>query len=323
MNALIALLALGSVANGQAPIQETSPYPVKPSETDKAITTFDGPHLVYFNRGAVPRHELLIFLPGTNGKPGNTDLFCQTAADLGYHVLALAYPTDIPATAARNEKDPDAMRNFRLEIIEGKDLSTRVSVDRTNSIEHRLVKALEFLAKKEPTVGWSQFLKGGQPNWPKIAVSGHSQGGGHAALIAIRHRTARAISTGGPKDFDRYRNKPAAWYTKPETPISGFFTFNHELDKQGCDYAEQLLICKAMGLDKLGGPVSVDKERPPFKGSRILTTNFEGSPQESVRAHSSVISDALTPKAKDGSPVFKPVWVYMLTAEVGEVPNRK
>jgi hypothetical protein len=313
MNALIAILAL---AGGNSPVQETSPTPVKPSDTDKAITAFDGPHLVYFNRKATPRNELLIFLPGTGGKPGNTDLFCQTAADLGYHVLAMAYPTDIPATAVRNQKDPNAFLNFRLEIIEGKDLSSFVSVDRTNSIEHRLIKALEHLAKKESEGGWSQYLAGGQPNWPKIAVSGHSQGGGHAALIAVRHRVARAISTGGPKDFDRNLGKPAAWYTKPATPVSGFFTFNHELDKQGCDYAEQLLVCKAMGLDALGGPVSVDKEAPPFKGSRILTTNFEGSPTESPRAHSTVISDGLTPKGKDGLPVFKPVWVYMLTAEV-------
>ena len=156
--------------------QGASPSALKPSDTDKTITQFDDPHLVYFNRSATPRNELLIFLPGTNGKPGGTGLFCQTAADLGYHVLALAYPTSVAATAVRNEQDPKAFENFRLEIIEGRDLSTFVSVDRTNSIENRLLKALQHLAKTEPTRGWSQFLTAkGEIEWPKVAVSGHSQ----------------------------------------------------------------------------------------------------------------------------------------------------
>lgn len=314
---MMSVLALAMVGAAQAPAR-TSPYPVRASATDAAITAFDGPHLVYFNRTAKPRNELLIFLPGTNGKPGGTDLFCQTAADLGYHTLALAYPTDVPATSVRNRPDPKAFENFRLEIIEGRDLSPRIAVDRTDSIENRLIKLLQYLDASDRGGGWGQYLTAsGGLKWAKIAVTGHSQGGGHAALIATKHRVARAIMTGAPKDFDRARNAPAAWYGHPATPVSGFFTFNHELDRQGCDLAEQLLICKAMGLDKLGGAVSVDTTPPPFRGSRILTTNFKGSPTESARAHSSVIGDRGCPKDADGKPIFRPVWEYMMTAPVG------
>lgn len=295
---------------------KVSPYPIKPSATDSAITEFDDPHLVYFRKEAKPRNQLLIFLPGTNGKPGNTDLFCQTAADLGYHTLAIAYPTSIAATIARNDRDPDAFEKFRLEIIEGRDLSPYVSVDRTNSIENRLIRLLQHLAKDEPEGKWEQFLADGKLNWPKIAVTGGSQGGGHAGLIAVKHRVARAIMLGAPKDYDRARNAPAAWYKTPATPIAGFFAFNHELDKQGCDYGEQIEILRAMGLGKLGGPVSVDKVKRPFGNSRMLFTNFEGSPTESVRAHASVIGDGIVPKDKDGKPVFRPVWEYMMTADV-------
>ncbi len=78
-------------------VQETvTPIEVLPSETDPAIKAFNFPHLVYLNPTAKKRNKLVIFLPGTNGKPGGTDAFCQTAADLGYDVLALAYPTDTP-----------------------------------------------------------------------------------------------------------------------------------------------------------------------------------------------------------------------------------
>ncbi|MES2460374.1 MAG: hypothetical protein V4671_07310 [Armatimonadota bacterium] len=313
---VIPVLAAGMLLTGQEPAQK-SPYPVKPSVTEAAITAFNDPHLVYFNRSVKPRSELLFFLPGTNGKPGGTNLFCQTAADLGYHTLALSYPTDTPATAVRNSSDPQAFEKFRLEIIEGKDLSPQVSVSRANSIENRLIKLLQYLDKSDPKGGWGQYLTAsGALNWPRIAVSGHSQGGGHAAVIATKHRVARAIMTGAPKDFDRVRNKPAAWYGHPATPVSGLFTFNHELDRQGCDFAQQLLICKAMGLDKFGSSVRVDEVPSPFRGSRILTTNFKGSPTDSVRAHSSVISDRGCPKGQDGKPIFRPVWEWMMTAPV-------
>lgn len=314
------MLAFWVVLARQEPTR-TSPYPVKPSVTEAAITAFNDPHLVYFNRDVKPRNELLVFLPGTNGKPGGTNLFCQTAADLGYHTLSLSYPTDTAAAAVRNSKDPQAFEKFRLEIIEGRDLSPRVSVNRANSIENRLIKLLQHLDKSDPKGGWGQYLTTsatapGELNWSKIAMSGHSQGGGHAALIATKHRVARAILTGAPKDFGRVLNKPAAWYGNPATPVSGFFTFNHELDRQGCDFAEQLLICTAMGLDKYGSAVSVDKVPSPFHGSRILTTNFAGSPTDSVRAHSSVIGDRGCPKDKDGKPIFRPVWEWMMTAPV-------
>jgi len=291
------------------------PTPIKPSDTDKGIVEFNDPHLVYRNSKAKPRNELLIFIPGTGGRPGGTGMFCQTAADLGYHTIALAYPSSVPATAARADQDKKAMENFRWEIIEGGDLSPHVSVDRLNSIESRLALALKHLHKTEPKGAWAQFLdKKGLPNWSKIAVTGHSQGGGHAALIAKKHRVARVIMTGAPKDFDRVRNSPAAWLSGPfATPMKAFFAFNHELDRQGCTIAEQLRVFTAMGLDKVGAAVSVDKEKAPFKHSRILLTNFDGSPTDSPRAHSTVIGDGITPKDAKGQPVFRSVWTYMMT----------
>lgn len=313
---MVTLAIVLTLALGQSP---SSPFPVKPSDTDPAIVAFDAPHLVYFSEKIPKRNELLIFLPGTNGKPGGTNLFCQTAADLGYDVLAMAYPTDVPATKVRKREDPEAFEKFRSEIIEGKDLSPDIEVDRTNSIENRLVKALQFLQRTHPSENWKQYLtEDGQPNWPRIAVSGHSQGGGHAWLLGIKHRVARVVATGAPKDFDRERNRPAAWYRKPATPLSAFFAFNHELDKQGCDYEEQLQNLRAFGLDKLGPATRVDNEKPPFAHSHMLFTNFAGSPTESSAAHSSVIGDRGTPKGKDGVPVFKAVWIYMLTEPVGE-----
>jgi len=293
---------------------EVTPIEVLPSETDPAIKAFNSPHLVYLNPTAKKRNKLVIFLPGTNGKPGGTDAFCQTAADLGYDVLALAYPTDTPATKVRGSTDPDAFEKFRREIIEGKDLSPDIEVSRVDSIENRLIKAILFLERTRPTESWKQYLtEKGEIRWENIVPTGHSQGGGHAWLLGILHRCERVVATGAPKDFSRATNRPAAWYRKPATPISLFFAFNHELDMQGCDYQEQLLNFQAFGLPATGAHVKVDGLKPPFNRSRMLFTNFEGSPTQSQQAHSTVISDRITPKDGSGKPVFRSVWEYMFT----------
>lgn len=291
---------------------ELNRFTIRPSLTDPAISTFDSDHSVFIDASVQPRNELVLYLPGTNGKTTNTDGFCGTAAKLGFHVINLMYPDAIAATIARNDRDPDAMLKFRLEIIEGGDRSKYVEVDRSNSIENRLIKLLAYLAKQRPSEGWAQFLEGGSPNWAKIVVSGGSQGAGHSCLIAIRHRVARAVLFGGPKDFDRVRDAPADWYTKPKTPADRFYTFNHKQDKQGCDYEEQRRICKLMGI---GPEADVDAVPAPYGGARALFTDFPGGSLESVRAHASVIGDGATPKTANGGYRFQPVWEYMLNGK--------
>ncbi len=103
---------------------EVTSFSVRPSETDSAIKTFDGPHWMYLNRDIVvehkpdlaqDRHELLLFLPGT-GKKGDTTGgnnpgpagFFDLTADLGYHVIFLRYPNEIAASAVRGSSDPQA-----------------------------------------------------------------------------------------------------------------------------------------------------------------------------------------------------------------------
>lgn len=289
---------------------------VLPSDTDPAIDTFDSPHSVFVDPAAKQRNQLLVFLPGTNGRTSGVNSFCETAAEQGYQVINLMYPDTIPAAILGRSPDPDAFLNFRLEIIEGGDLSEAIQVDRANSIENRLIKLIEYLDHKWPAEHWGQYLTPDeQPNWPSIAVSGLSQGAGHAALIAVRHHVARAVLFGGPKDFDRATNEPAAWYKPPETPLNLIFTFNHEQDRQGCNFEQQMENCRALGLDKLGDPVSVDSSSPPFNNSHILTTNYPGTPVPSIRAHTSVVADGSSPKGDDGKRLFEPVWIYMLTAE--------
>lgn len=294
---------------------QTQSFAVLPSDTDPKIDTFNSEHTLYRNPSVPARGELLVFLPGTNGKTKNTKLFCTRAADLGYHVVCLMYPDNLSATACWSDSDKEAFTKFRLELIEGGDKSPYIAVDRTNCIENRLIKLLVSLKAKRSTEGWEQFVtEKDELVWKKLALAGQSQGGGHAALMAREHEVARVILFSSPKDFSRRYNEPAAWYDPtPKTPLARYFTFQHEQDKQGCNFTQQLAILEKLGLTKFGAPISVDTQKPPYSHTRILTTNYPGTPVPSTQAHTSVVGDGGTPKSSDRKPLFEPVWTYLLT----------
>jgi hypothetical protein len=309
---------------------EVTVVSILPSTTDPAIKTFDNPHWLYVNREIVveqkeglakDRHELYLFIPGTHEK-GNPRgkgpyAFCDFAADLGYHVVVLAYPDETPASVCRNDSDPNAFEEFRMAIIQG-GRSKHITVERSESIENRLIKLLLRLKTLRPREHWEQFLNDdGTIKWESIAVGGQSQGGGHAAMIAIKHQVARVICTGAPKDYNQLRNLPAAYYGKVSaTPKDRFFAFNHRQDYTGDTSPDQLLKnLKALGLDAFGSPVDVDKEPFPYHHARILITEYPavtvtGSQSEgSLTAHFSMLS----PKNADR---WKDVWNYLLTEKV-------
>lgn len=294
---------------------------VRPSATDASIKEADFPHYAYVDRDVLAhrndaeadRHVLLLWIPGTqpagaSGEgPGGAGYFCELAARLGYHAVVLKYPNEQSASVCRNDRDSREFERFRLALIAGGE-SKHLSVARHDSIESRLAHLLRYLASSDPQSDWGQFLdKDGEPKWESIAVAGQSQGGGHAALIATHHRVARVICTGGPKDYSIAQRAPAAWLRRESaTPKDRFFAFNHRQDHQACSPEQQLENLRALGLDRFGPEVDVDRERPPYRHSRILTTDYPGTKLDSKTAHTSVMN----PRNAD---VFEPVWRYLLT----------
>lgn len=289
---------------------------ILPSRTDPEIQTFDFPHHLHVDRDIVirhaqdkpaERHELVLWLTGTGGRSRGAEEFCKLAAGQGYHVIKLMYPDDIPASFCRRDEDPQAFENFRMSIIAG-GKSPRITITRADSIENRLIKLLESLKKMRARENWGQFLdEAGGIRWEKLVPAGQSQGGGHAFLIGMKHRVARVIATGAPKDWSLVSQGPAAWLlAESATPKDLFFTFNHEQDHQGCSPADQWAILKAFGLTQFGPVTSVDQTPSPYGHSRSLSTNHPGGKLESGPAHTSVI-------ANRNADLFKPVWLYMLT----------
>ena len=306
-------LALAVVAISPWPATaEVQHHGVQPVATDAAIARSDAQHRVHFDPAAPRRNQLLVFLPGTDGRnDGPPRAFSTTAAELGYHVIDLAYPNYISATVCWRHSGPACFENFRREIIEGRDTSPLIAVGRADSIENRLEKLLQMLGVREPGRGWGQFLDpAGGVAWGKVALAGQSQGGGHAALIAREHRVARVLLFGAPKDYNPKLRKPAPWYRPGRTPEDRFFAFVHTRDKQGCDFPQQLEIYRAMGM--AAEPMSVDGAAPPYGNARVLLTSYPGHMISSREAHVIGISNQL--RDASGAPLFKPVWTYMLTA---------
>ena len=276
------------------------------SATQAGVVDRFGPHVAVAPLGAAVG-RLVVHLPGTGGKPPSTLLLLRQAGTQGLHGIGLAYP-NLPSvdSLCSASSDVDCHAKVRLEIIDGTDRTPLTSVDRINSIENRLVAALGTLAAQFPAEGWGQFVASGVPRWDRIVVSGHSQGGGHAAMMARDRLMARVCMFGSPKDTSSFFNAPAAWQSDPHvTPTDRYYGFNHQQDSQ----AVTLRNWAALGLGSLGAAVNVDGASSPYAGSRQLTTN--AVPALAGEYHGSVVVDRTTPLAADGTPLFAPVWGRM------------
>ncbi len=325
-----AVLLLATMARA-----EVSSFSVLPSATDSAIKTFDAWHWIYLNREivvehkaglAADRHELLLFIPGT-GRGTNDGAgpsgFLKLAANLGYHAVFLKYPNDRAAADCREDGDASAFERFRMAIIQGGQAkyigingsAKIIAIERADSIENRLAKLLAYLkTNRPPEETWGELVeKDGGIKWESVAVSGLSQGGGHAALLGIKHRVARVLCFGAPKDYNIKLDAPAGWYDeKSATSKDRFFAFNHRQDPMGCTPEEQLKNLAALKLDAFGPVMDVDATMFPFEHSRMLTTGYpvvtitaEAS-EGGLTAHTSVV---VTRNADH----WKDVWTYMLT----------
>jgi hypothetical protein len=214
-------------------IGQAVPECVKPSATDRDIVRFDTMHYALSGRPAKADAQLLLFMPGTGGKPPGPELFLQAAVDAGYRVISLAYNNDISIDSyCPTRPNPACAGRFRSMRIYGNGGFGDDTVDNPlpESIINRLVKLLQYLDRIHPNDGWGSYLANGQPNWQQIVVSGQSQGAGMAAFIAKQHAVARVILFSSPWDYVAQNGKKelAPWLTlKSRTPLERWFGGYH------------------------------------------------------------------------------------------------
>ena len=172
-----------------------------------------------------------------------------------------------------------------------------------------------YLKQQHKGENWENYLAADQPhaggiNWERIVVAGHSQGGGHAALIAKQHLVARCIMLGAPADFSAKQKTLAPWLSGPHaTPAERYYGFTHAQDKS---IQRILAAWKCLGLNEFGSPVNVDQSADGlYQHSHQLITNVR--PSRPGKYHGCVAVDANTPLRPDGTPAFAPVWQYLLS----------
>ncbi len=286
-------------------------YNISPRETDGSINDWLESHYVVTNKSIPSNDKLFVFLSGSGGKPKGQREITREAAKLGYHAINLRYPNSwMVAQFCKRSNDENCYEKVRSEIIDGKNRSDMIDVNPTNSIENRLIRLILYLDKQHPDQGWSQYVKDGtKPTWESIVIAGHSQGGGHAAMIAKKYRVARVIMFGAPGDFRKKFRSQAPWLgTLGATPAEKYYGFVHSRDR---GIKRILESWELLGMADYGSLVNVDKEKSPYNRSHRLTT--EETPNRQGKYHGCVVTDSTIPRLMNGTPLFHSVWRYLLT----------
>jgi hypothetical protein len=291
--AVIATPALAPSARAQG--GDRVVYTVAPNDADPSVGHFLRSSVVLFDRTAPPQRPLLLFLPGTGGNPAGVQLFLGVAADAGYRAISLSYDND-PAVMQACAGDPNAAcsGNFRQSRLFG-----GADTPSEEAIVTRLTKLLQLLDTRHPNENWRSYLANGAPDWSRIAVAGHSQGGGMAALLAKRLTVARVLLFSGPSDFVLPGRQPAPWLAAPSaTPIDRWYGLYHR-DEGLAPVLRQAYAVLGLASDHIrilslapGGPA----------GARGFPDAF----------HVSIIADRLTPRAADGRPAYAADWGFLL-----------
>lgn len=284
---------------------------VSPQLTDPAIDGWTEPHLMGLDSAAAKQGQLFVFFAGSYGRPQNQRLILEQAARSGYHVIGLRYPNSWTVNdLCAPTRDPECFGAVRREILDGEERSPLVAVTPANSIHNRLAKLLAYLDRVYPDEGWGQFLDGaGKPNWPLISAGGHSQGGGHAAMLGKEVPLARVCMLSAPHDAIVRAGSltVAPWLSEPgRTPPHAYFGLAHE-QEQG--YAMIMAVWATLGLADAATPLLVDDAGPGYGGAQALRTGLE--PARRSQSHGSTAVDRNTPLLSNGTPALAPAWQYL------------
>lgn len=283
---------------------------VDPATVNAAVSDWFEPHFVAINPTVASRDRLFVFFPGSFATPESYREIVRFAASRGYHAIGLRYPNSwkVNFTLCGDSPDIDCHENVRLEILDGIDRSDLIIVPVPDSIQQRLADLLTYLDSLAPAENWAQFLApstGELIDWSHTVVSGHSQGGGHAAMIASVHVVDGALLfAGGPDVNSNFGLAP--WLQTHVTPSSEYVGFVHVLDS----LPAHTLTWDTLGLISPGSPINIAAVPFPYTFSNQLVTTIE--PEEPGEYHSSVIGDLATPLDSQGNPIYLPVWDYML-----------
>lgn len=289
---------------------------VTPNETDSAYESPSDSNYVAINLSSTPVNKLLFYIGGTQSSPRRTTYFLDQAANLGYHAFSITYPNSTSIqTACGSSSDTTCYENFRQEACYGTPLSASINIDTLNSLYTRAIKLLQYLDLQYPNQNWAQFLDGNSLQWTNIVTAGHSQGAGHALYFAQVNNIDRCIMFSGANDYSNFYSRPANWLSNSfATAKSDIYSFLHLQDEGMPQSYDQFEILDSIGMFTLYDTVLVDNIMPPYNNSNLLYTNEVPRSMLIAPYHNATVVDFWTPLDNSNTPLFTPVWDYLLTS---------
>jgi len=330
----VAAIIVATIFGGAQSADAITTTMVEPSTTGAGINTETNTN--NYHRVVLPddlrlARPLVVLLPGTNSPPANYDDFTFRAAELGYPAVNLRYLNAFTvASVCQQSMDPDCFWQIRGEIVFGAGVpdpqgvpyaSAGASVDAANSIVGRLVALIDFLAVSDPN--WNRFLiddptsqyiaahRGPvRGDTRKLILTGHSQGGGHAALWAMRAPVDRVVMLSSPDDTGLFGT--ASWAKSTSaTALDHFYglrNFNDGALGRNVFQVWNDMGGGGVGFGDITSTVDVgDGSGNPNGSRRLLITIELGSDSNN---HASTATDG---RYLPGAPT---AWTYLLCGQV-------
>jgi len=222
---------------------------------------------------APSRGALVVHFNGSFGSPAGQIAdpqlnFYNAAAQAGFHVLALAYRSNM-VIGIQCSNNASCFGPTRKTIVLGTyepgAATSLTNMRADESIVERLDAALRLLVAAQPGSGWDQFLADRLAStaaqrvaWGKVIATGHSQGGGHAAYLAQLFPLRWVVQLSSTCDAVGATPAPwtsasATWATSPATSLVGFAAptvFTNGIPTGGdTTCPRHLAVWQSMGLD--------------------------------------------------------------------------
>lgn len=336
--ALAMLTACGG-GGGSTEASASSPDPAAPppslerqvyaTATDATISAApsgaEAPHVaINPSPSATPRGRLLVFLPGTQGRPTQYTYILRAAAARGLHAVGINYPNQTAMGAlCQFSLNPDCYWAARNVVVfgGGTPVSGQSPVSSADAIVNRVSRLIAALAAQHPSEAWGQYLQSnGTVDWSRVVLAGHSQGGGHVGVLAKTVSLHRAVYFSSPEDWNELTDRPANWTSaRPNvTPASRQYGFGADSDTL-VPNAHAFAHWDALGLQRPpAAPVLAEVGIGSFGDTRQLRTALAPNPASTaatpaLRQHGITVVDASTPVDASGRPVFDAlgVWDYL------------
>jgi hypothetical protein len=269
----------------------------------------------------------LLHFVGTGDTPAATNGILKRACALGFAGLAPMYENERDARSSCRS-DSACYLAMRQTIVYGQPFAgAPFAIDDANGILRRTEQLLAYLAGAEAVAfaPWSAIrARLLARTLESFALSGHSQGSGHALLLARDFQLERLVMLGGVTDrlaSGTAANAAPTWIASfaasaPKTPAARFFGYVHEDDAVAV-YAQVASNYDALGLGAdctfraAGAPYPATCRR--VRGAAAGCTAFDAHVSVVLRAFGSAADACAFPGDRFTNTT---TWAFLLTTPI-------